>query len=239
MKQFSKPIVLSSLCAGAGLLCLFLRQWLLGAALDSKGLLTPHPAGLLCWLPTIAVAVALVLCWLCKGHYATIATPISTVGTVCGGLGLAAVAIGTARNIYGSVEFILCVLAAVGAVCAAVEAWLSIKSKPVSSLLHLSRILFCIVFLLLRYRQWSGETEFQQYFFQTMAAVGMMFTVYHKALLSVKKGSSLRYLLMSRCSLFFCIAAIPGSSDGFLCGAMALSILFDGSTLRSEAVQEA
>ena len=238
MKHFLKPVALTGMCAGSGLVCLCLRQWLLSTSIDGKGMLTAHPAALLCWLPVAAVAVALILLGISRCQYILVRSPMHCVGTVFRGLGYAAVAIQITGQMQGASDTAVCVLAAAAALCCIVEAWLLFQNKKVSSLLHLPGILFFIVYLLLCYQQWSGETELQRYCFQLLASVGLMFTVYHKALLAEKVGSSTRYLVFSRAALFFCISAIPGSSNGILYGAMAVSVMFDGCAILAKPVRE-
>ena len=61
MKHLSRLPVLTALCAGLGILCLCIRQWLLQTGIDSKGLLTAgHPGS-----PISLLLLAVVVCILC------------------------------------------------------------------------------------------------------------------------------------------------------------------------------
>lgn len=230
MKLFSKPIAVTALCAGAGLIGLCLRQWLLSAAVDSKGMLTSHPAVYLCWLPVAVVAVVLILCAASRSRCTLVPMPLRAVGAAFSALGLTVMGVQFATRMQGPPDIALCVLAIAGAICSTAEAWLIARRQRIPSFLYFPSILFFIVFLLLRYRQWSCEPELHLYFFQLTAAVGLMFSLYHKALLSEGDARCTRYLVFSRGALFFCICAIAGGSDSIFYGTMAVSLIFDGCT---------
>lgn len=231
MKQFSKPVVLSAISFAAGLVCLCLRQWLLTAGVDSKGLLlSGHPGNILSMVLAAAVLIPLALSLSGNTRYRFIASPLSTTGLLIGALGYAWTAVSFFRAGAAVLSLVTGCTALLGAVGTLAAAVFQHKRARLSAFLHCPRILFYVLFLLCRYQRWSGEPELQRYLFALLGAVAMMLSHYRRAVAVDEKGTEKIYLPLSRAALFFCIAAIPGNDCAVLFGTEALSILLDGCT---------
>lgn len=229
MKNLSKLPVLTGLCAGLGLVCLCVRQWLLRSGTDNKGLLVAWHPGMLLSLLLLAAAVC-VLCLALRQQqvYRFHNSPLSVVSTLffAIGFGYAAWKLLSSRaqtlSVIAGILGILCVF------CALIIAFCLIRKIRPHPLMHCPSVLFFMLFLVCRYQQWSGEPELQRYLFQMLSVITLMLSAYHRAALAADKKGARNYLLASRAAVFFCIAAIPGSTYGVLYGCAAVAIIVDG-----------
>ena len=230
MKTLSKPTCFTLISAAAAFVCLLLRQWLLSTGLDEKGLLLPdHPGNWLSLLLAGAMGLLTVAVWLRKREYRLCPTPLSA-------LGACAAAVGTAWSAWKLLQLsdrpaglAAAALGFAAAVCYVVYALCLRSHKRMPQVLHFPPVLFFLLFLVQRYQQWSSEPEVQRYAFQVIAGALLLFSTYYRAASDItKKGRTARFVL-SRCAVFFCIAAIPGSSFPLLYGSAALMLMLDGS----------
>lgn len=233
MKPLSKLPVLTALCAGLGLICLCVQQWNLTSGVDSKGLLAVgHPGKLLSWL-LLAAAVCIVCLALKERQvYHFSPTPLSSVSMIffAAGYAYAAWKLLTYRD--QTLSVLAGIVAAVSALCTLLLAFALYRKLRLHPFVYCPPVLFFMLFLICRYQQWSSEPEVLRYLFQMLSVVGLMFTAYHRAALEADKKGILSYLLLSRGTIFCCIAAIPGSLYGILYGCSAVALLLDGFTVR-------
>lgn len=234
MKQFSKPSVLTSLCAGLGFLCLLVRQWLLSTGIDEKGLLAAsHPGRLLSWLLFGAAALAVLLAARHRQVYRFAAAPLSAVSMffLAAGYFIAAWQLFTGRGqAVTTLSLVAGILGVLSGLCALAQALVLLRGSRPHGLLGCPSIVFFMVFLICRYWAWSNQPELQRYVFQMLAGVTLMLAIYYRTAVPVIKKGARIYLVMSRAALFLCLAAIPGSSYALLCGCSAVSIILDGLT---------
>ena len=230
MKQLKKPSVSAAVFALGGIVAMLLRFWLLDSGVDDRGLLvTKHLGYILSYVLCLALPVSLCLV-LGKGkrqlHFAP--TVFSAVGffVQAVGFGLAAwtllsyttLVMRTATGIFG-------ILAALCAVVAGIYALKGYRTHP---LFFCPGALFFACFLFCRYQQWSAEPELQRYVFQLLAAVFSMISLYQRSALGVRMGKGKGYILWSRSTILFCLAAVPGSQLPLLWLAVAASFALDG-----------
>lgn len=231
MKFLSKLPVLTVLCAILGLVCLYIRQWFLRAAIDSKGLLIPdHPGILLsCLLLVVAICI---LCFSLRARqtYHFSPTPLSATSMLFFAVGYGITGwqlLTNGTQPLSTIAGFCAVCSALGAVLLAFAMFRKLRLHP---FIYCPPVLFLMLFLICRYQQWSGEPELHRYLFQMLAVIFLMFAAYHRAALESDKKGIRSYLILSRSAIFFSIAAIPGSSYGILYGCCAVALLLDGFT---------
>lgn len=231
MKQLSRLPVLTALCAGLGILCLCIRQWLLQTGIDSKGLLTAgHPGT---WISLLLLAA--VICILClalrqRQVYHFHPTALSAVSMLFFAIGYGFAAWKLISDRAQTLSLIAGILAVVSVLCTLLLAVALLCKFRLHPFVYCPPVLFLMVLLICRYQQWSGESELQRYLFQLLSVICLMFAAYHRAALEADKKGIRPYLLLSRAAIFFCIAAIPGGSYAVLYGCSAVALILDGFT---------
>ena len=232
MKQLSKLPVLTALCTGLGLVCLFVRQWLLHSGTDEKGLLAAgHPGIFLSLLLLTACLCVLCLALRQRQVYRFLSSPLSITSTVIFAIGYGYAAWRLLSSRGQPLSVIAGILGILSAVCALFIGFALFRRLRLHPLVYCPFVLFLMFFLVCRYQQWSGEPELQRYVFQMLGVVSLMISAYHRAALAADKKGVRIYLLFSRAAVFFCIAAIPGSDYGILYGCSAVAIILDGFTV--------
>lgn len=232
MKHLSKLPVLTALCAALGLICLFVRQWLLQTGTDDKGLLTSgHPGALVSLL--ILAAALFVLCLALRQQqvYRFQNSALSIVSMVFFAIGYGSAAWKLITNRAQTLSVIAGILGILSAVCALFIAFALLRKMKLHPFVFCPFAIFLMFFLICRYQQWSSEPELQRYLFQLLSVISLMASAYHRAALEADKKGARVYLLASRAAVFFCIAAIPGSVYGLLYGCSAVAIILDGFTV--------
>jgi len=228
MKQLSKPNVLSALCAGAGLLCLGLRQWLLSTGVDDRGLLiTSHPGNWLSLILAGLVVLALILSLHRSQRCRLVPSRLQALGylAAAGGFAAACYPLLTSQTNMSLPAGLLALVCAGTNGFTAVRIWR--QKKPVGALL-IPDIAFFMLLVLCRYQDWSSEPEFQRFGFLLLALVLLTITAYHRATLVTNRKEWRLYVQFSRAAAFFSLAAIPGTKDGLSLALWALSVFLDG-----------
>lgn len=231
MKHLSRLPVLTGLCAGLGIICLCVRQWLLQTGVDSKGLLVAgHPGT---WASLLLLAA--VLCMLClalrqRQVYHFHPSTLSAVSMLFFAIGYGFSAWKLISDRAQTLSLIAGILAAVSAVFSLLLAFALLRKLRLHPFVYCPPVLFFMVLLICRYQQWSGESELQRYLFQLLSVISLMFSAYHRAALEADKKGIRPYLLLSRAAIFFCISAIPGGSYAVLYGCCAVALVLDGFT---------
>ena len=253
MKDFAKPGFLTTVCAIGGLFCLYARQWMLSTGVGPTGLIyTRHTGALMGWGVTAIVCIFLFLSLRWRPRCRICATPLSALGQLCAAAGFGSAAWTLSENgalflsaatllqTRASSQFLSLIAAVLGAVCCVMSLWAAVaafrgKQPPVPA--FFPAVVFFMLFLVCRYRQWSGEPELQRYLYQMLATVALLLTAYRWASMTVVKRDAWNYLPISRAALFFCLAAVADGSFLLLYGCMALSIAVDGCTPVQKKVQ--
>lgn len=245
MKQLSKPLVLTAVCALGGLLCLLLRQWLFAKGMDSEGLpLLSHPANILIWVITGGIALVLIFLFFTWEKHVTCAFPLNSVSGLSTLLMACGYATAAWQLLFGGPELefltvVATVLALLSLLCMLLIALGQFRRQRMHPLLFCPGVLFFLCYLILSYPGWSGEPQPQVFFFQMMASSCMLITIFCRAELAAGKISGRNYLLFSRAAVFTSIAAISHTGEPFLYLLFALTLLLDGcSTEKKEPKDE-
>jgi len=232
MKQLSKPPVLSTICCIAGMLCLFFRQWLLGSALDADGLLIIwHPINILIWVLTALVGIVLLVLfftWDKQLVYQFPFTPLSGTATLFMAVGYAVAAYPLLFDPTYYLDMVTGIFALLAILCTlliALGQFLKLRMHP---LLYCPGVLFFMLYLLASYPLWSGEPQPQFFFFQMMACVFLLLSVFTRAEMAAGRIAGRNYTIFSRAAIFLCIAAIPHSDRALLYAIFAVGLLLDG-----------
>lgn len=245
MKQLSKPVVLTALCALGGFLCLLLRQWLFSKGIDGEGLpILTHPANILSWVLTGLVALLLIFLFFTWEKHVTCIFPLnpvsglSTLVMVCG------YAAAAWQLLSGGVQMQFLTLAAgvlalMSLLCMLLIALGQFRGQRMHPLLYCPGVLFFLCFLILSYPGWSGEPQPQMFFFQMMSTCCMLGTIFCRAELAAGKISGRNYLLISRGAVFTSIAAVSHSEEPLLYLFFALALLLDGCRTEKKEPKEA
>lgn len=232
MKHISKPGILGAVCAAVGMLCLFLRQWLLSAAPDEKGLLpTGHPVSIIIWILTAAVSALLLVLFFTWNKQVTCLfqpTPVNASATIlmAVGYGFAAWKLlqepGQLLYLAGGIAGIICVL------CTLFIAVGQFRNMRMHPLLYCPGPLFLLCYMVTSYPQWSSEPQMQYVLFQIMSTAFLVFSVYGRAELAAGKSSGRNYAIFSRAAIFFSIAAAAHSEYPLMYGCFAAALALDG-----------
>lgn len=222
MKKTISPRLLTCLCAIGGAAVGLLRLWFLHTGVDSRGLLVPsHPGNTLSFLLTAAVLLPCVFLSLKETAYPLCPSPLRKAGTVIGGIACAVAGIGVLGG--GFLPTLTGILGILAALCALALAF----TKP-NALLRCVGVVFLLLLPLQFYRRWSSESQLQLYFFSLLGSLCLLLWAYHRTALETGTGSAKACLLMGRCGIFFCTAAIPGSAQRLFYAGAAIWMLLDG-----------
>lgn len=245
MKQLSKPVVLTSLCALSGLLCLLLRQWLFSGIDNGEGLLiSSHPANILLWVLTGLVALVLIVLFFTWEKQVTCLFPLNPVSGLSTLMLAGAYAVAAWRLLSAGAQLQFLTLAAGVLALVSLLAMLLIalgqfRGQRMHPLLYCPGVLYFLFFLILSYPDWSGEPQTQVFFFQMMAVCSMLVTIFCRAELAAGKISGRNYLLFSRAAVFTSIAAISHSEEPLLYLLCAIALLLDGCRTEKKEPKEA
>lgn len=216
--------------AGAGL-----RWAVMHTAIDHKGLLIPtHPANVGMWALSILFTVAV---WLLlkkklgdNGSYSDNFTPCRLRFALSLAAGILLVVESFRQLRFGlSLVNVLGMIAAfsmmAGGVC-------RLKGKRPLPLLHILVCCFFIVRLVVSFRGWSADPQFQDFAMQLLACVCLMLFSFHRASADadlMDREALARYGLLS---LFFCILSITDETMPLLYAAGALWAVGAGPSLK-------
>ena len=77
---------------------------------------------------------------------------------------------------------------------------------------------YFVLHLVSQYRLWSAEPQFQNYLFQMLASIFLMFNAYHRSTLDAGFGQRRWYIMSNQMALFFsCLASVGNSWFFYLC----------------------
>lgn len=234
MKKNTLSALLASGCTLAGVLCMAIRQWLLTAATDGKGLLQAgHPGAAVSWILTGLVLLALAAATLYSMPRCSFQeSPLTLVGNGIQAVALGVLAAQLLRTGDG-LSLITAIAAVAAALCCLANAVCRVCSLRYKPLLRCPLVIFYLLFLVFCYQSWSSEPELQRYGFQLLALVCLTLAAYHRAALAMKLGSSRMYLFAANAAVFLCLAAVPGGAHSLFFLLMAVATVLDGCTVKS------
>lgn len=225
MKISLKPNILPFFTLGAGGIGLALRVWLFSLK-DSKGLLpSGHISDILTFVLTAAVIAVLYLCIQPLGpisRYARLfpASPVRAVGCLLGAAALFIAAIRESdRN--GALGVISLVIGICAAAALVYIAFCRLRGSHPSVLLHALPTVYFMLYAVSQVRTWSSETQLSVCFFPLLAAVFLMLTAYHYAVLDSKKVSRRWLVFCNQAALFCCCLSLAGDNKLFFIGMAA------------------
>ena len=224
-KEYLFPIALTT-----GVLGFILRLWLYLTGFDNRGLLMrEHPAY---WVAFVLIAVALLMLFLCLKDtdiksLPFRASPVALAGCLAAAAGIVAADLFELSRQPDRVTVISCLLGIVAAICLVVAGLQQQKGKKSSYYLHGILTIYLMVHLISQYRVWNAEPQLQEYFFQLMASIFLMFTAYQRTLLDSGNGNPKNFLLCNYAAAFLCCFAVVGENRLFYI-AMALWTIGNG-----------
>lgn len=226
------------IAAGLGVLALFCRLWLLNEGFDEKGLLIPsHPGIWLCYLLMSATAVLTVLTVRSlpqKSRYSknfpghilpAIGAVIAAVSLFVTGWAYFADGIGLLHMLCGFAGMLAAVL--MGAL-----AFFRVQGKRPGFLPQTAVTVFFMLHLYCSYQSWSGEPQLHLIIFNILSLLSLTLTCFHRAAVDSDCGSLRSYVAAALCSVFLCLAALPGNTEPLLMAGFALRLLTELLCLR-------
>lgn len=214
MKNVFKPTRLPLLILCAGGIGLLLRIWLLSTGVDDKGLLVSgHPAEILLWLLTAAVAAGLL--YLTKdlveaGKY-RFNFPASDIGGIGAFLAAGGIGITALVELIGQSGTFSVVVGLLGLLMVPTLIFLGrcrqkgLRPAPV---FHTVLSLYLMLRLIGFYRHWSSDPQLQDYCFQLLATVCLMLAVYQHAAFDAGIGRRRPCAFFSLAAVYFCCLSL-------------------------------
>ena len=221
MKNPLRPKFIPVLTLAAGMIGIILRIWLFSSGIDEKGLIrTAHPANTASIFLTGLVLIGIFLCLqtVCgKPPYRGLFPPsqLSAAGYWIAAAGIGCTVIQELAQSANMIANVCIVLGVATAVCLVVLGICRLKGIRPNPFLHTLVAVYLVVRLVLQYRQWSSETQLPVFFFQLMASVSLMLSIYHQAALDANLGNIKLQLFFRYSALFFCCLSIPAQSPVF------------------------
>lgn len=214
MMKFLKSQWLSILAALGGVAMLLLRQIHLGA-IDDRGLLASlHYAGII--TSVLALLIPGVLLWRClvmpKDNTCKFPASVpATAGYGIGAVGLGIAAVQILLNQPDTLQLVLGFVGVVAAVAVLLMAVNRFQGVRTNILLHAVVCLFFMVLLIWQYRDCVMHTQLQLCVYAPVATICLMIASYNRAAFDEKMGQPRLFAFFRLVSIFFCLAAIPGS----------------------------
>ena len=229
MKRFLMPPWLTRIAVILGLACMGLRFWLLDTGLDGRGLLDrSHPGYGLSWLVPLVMVLVLVLSFLEKRPVRMVPSSRVAVGAVLNMLGFLAAGAALLQKREEPLHLPAAVVAAVAALCCLWTLVCLCRKVRIHPLSFAPGVLFFVMFLVCRYQNWNSEPEPQYCVFHILSLVGLTLTAYIRGIMAMKRKNWKGYLQLSRCSVFWSLAAIPGCVDALPLILWAAALTLDG-----------
>lgn len=158
-------------------------------------------------------------------------TRLAAPGQILGGLGIFLTALGNSGQMAGLLGSLWKIAGLAAGVCLMVQGVCTAKKRKGSFLLPLAACLFFLLHLVDNYRGWSSQPQLQKYLFDLLASLSLTFFSYYGAARKVALDKPKTRRFFRLCALFFCPAAIVGSSRfAILYALCALWALTDSQT---------
>ena len=114
------------------------------------------------------------------------------------------------------------IVAVIAAVAVLFMAYLRLQGRAVNVLYHGAVCVFFLMLLLCQYQLWSSQPQLPLYAYSILATIFLAVASFHRACFDGKMGQLRLYAFFRTGSVFFCLAAIPGSDIWILYLAAAL-----------------
>jgi len=234
-----KPKSLPLLVLVSGLAGLALRIWLF-ASEDARGLLPAgHPAGILCFILTAIVLLALFLGTRSLrpfSNYSQLfpASVLHAVGCFAGVSGFLYALTTEFFSGLGALPLITATVGLIAVGCLGFTGIFRLKGLRPSFLLYGAVTVFLMLYTVCQCRHWNSEPQVAVFFFPLLASVLLMLTGYYHTVLALQKGSRRWFAFCSQAALFFCLLSLNDRNWPFYLG-MALWLLLDRCSLRTAA----
>lgn len=216
-----------------GLFAGFLRVQMLTKSLDEKGLLISGSLySILLWVVCIGFLIfAFAVSHPLKGDGAY--RQIFPVCKLRGALGIAAGAVLAVESLRQLVQtqWLVGLFGLAAAAAMVFTGLCRIRDKHPSPLFHCLVCVFFIIRLVLSFRGWSADPQFQDYCIQMMACVCLMLFSFHRASCDVDLPNRRRTAFFGLSASFFCLASLTDSSSLLLYLAGGLWSVGAGCTL--------
>lgn len=222
-----KPKFLPHIAAGAGILALGLRLWLLLTGIDGRGLVVDsHPASLLSYLLIVPVlALVFLLTRKVPGTppYSKLfkrSLP-ACIGSWAAALGILVDGIVSFFRVEGYLGVLTGIAGIAAAGCLVLIGVCRAKPLRPAWGLHGAVAVFMMLRTLSQYQSWNTEPQLQRYFPQLLACVFLMIAAYYRTALDAGQKERQPFLFFNHGAVFFCLWAAAGSEPLFY-GTMAL-----------------
>lgn len=212
--KFLKNHILPLLAVVGGIAVLLLRLCHFATANEWGLLASGHFAGITAGILTLLIPA--VLLWrslvLPKDNGSRFpASVITALGYGIGAVGVAVTAIGFLLNPADNLLTITGVVGVVAAVALGLLGNCRWQGARGNVLYYGAVCLFFMLLLICQYRLWSSESQLQIYGCPLLATVCLMIGTFHRACFDGKMGNLRLFTFFHTVSIFFCLAAIPGS----------------------------
>ena len=221
MKKLFKSENLPRFTLIAGSLGLLLRVLLYLTGIDEKGLFASgHPAAILTLILSVISVIAIgiyVLPLKQTPVYKKMfpAAKLPFIGSIVAATGMLGVNLYELLGQADPITTICLVLGILSAGCLLYTGYCRLLGIHPGFLLRALVTVYFVVHLVSQYRMWSAEPELQKYFFQMMASIFLMLSIYFRSTLDAGTGSRRKYAFANQCALFFCFLACVGESGLF------------------------
>ena len=140
---------------------------------------------------------------------------VSAIGSVLAGICLAFAVLSFYKNLalvmpLDNMWMILCLAAAISLIWAGYFLWVG---KPVPFWNYFLVCLYFALHMIIRYREWSGNPQTEDYIFAIFACVCLNLFAYQRAAFCAGMGQRRMLLFCGLMALFFCPSMICGSND--------------------------
>lgn len=214
MKKFLQNHILPLVALGSGIAVLVLRLCHL-ATMNEAGLLASgHIAGILAGVLTLLIPAVLLWRSLVLPKGSPCCFPASLPATIGYGAGALGVATTSAQFLLQNPDNLLMICGFVGLVAAVALIMIAgarMQGQKSNVLHHGAVCIFFMLLLVCQYRMWSAESQLQLFGCSLLATVCLMVSAYHRACFDGKIGQLRMFSFFRSVSIFFCLAAIPGS----------------------------
>lgn len=214
MMKYLKNHILPLLAVVGGIAVFFLRLSHL-ATVDNKGLLASgHIAGILAGVLTLLIPAVLAWRSVVLPRENTCRFPASVIAAVGYGaaaLGICYTAVSLLLHQPNNLVMIAGFVGIVASVALILLATVRFQGLRGNVLYHGAVCLFFMLLLICQYQSWSSEPQLQLYGCSLLATVCLMISAYHRGCFEIKLGQLRMFTFFRTASIFFCLAAIPGS----------------------------
>ena len=201
-----------------GLAALVLRWLLYRTAVDAKGLLPRmHPLSIALMILTAAVLLMIYII-VRKQEEATAfadrrlrSIPAALGHAVMAGIILTTVLAG-GQQTSGYMATVWEFLGMVAFPCLVLAGTDRLRGKKSFFLLHVVPCLFLVVHIVSHYQSWSGDPQMQDYVFELLGAMALMFFGFYTAAMEAGCGSRRMLLGMGLAAIYLCLAELAHSA---------------------------